>query len=147
MLMQNLWEQSKAGIIELDPFDYSAFFPIATFTAGATLPINVNINADSDFVIRYGMIAAYAAGPAFVVNPFYTVTLFDTGSGRALMDQAIHAGSIFGDGRLPFIWPEPKLIKASSVVVVTLTNGDAAAANVFVTFGGFKVFHLSSYQR
>lgn len=147
MLMDELFEQSRAGALELDPFFYTAYFPIGTFIAGAALPINITINADSDFVIRNSMGVAYTAGPVFALFPNYTLTMFDTGSGRNLMDQATPFVNIMGNGQLPFIWSEPKLIAASSVLTITMTNNEAAAADVWLTFGGFKVFKLRTYNR
>lgn len=147
MLLDELFQKARAGEIELDPFFITAQFPVATFIVGATIPINITINADSDYIIRNSMLVAYTAAPAFVVNPNYTCTIFDTGSGRNLQDQAVHVNAIFGNGQFPYVWPEPKQIKAASVLTVTLTNADTAAANVFVTFGGFKVFQVAKYTR
>jgi hypothetical protein len=147
MLLDDLLQASRAGKIELDPFTYSAQFPITTFIGGATVPINISINADSDFVIRYTNLAAWSAAGVPVVTPDYTLIFFDTGSGRNLQDQAIHVATVTGTGQLPFIWPEPKLIKGNSTLVVTLTNLTAIPALAYVTLSGFKVFYLANYNR
>lgn len=147
MLMDDLIAASRAKEVELDPFFYTAFFPIANFVPAAILPINVPINADADFVIRYANFVAYTAAPAPVINPNYFTTIFDSSSGRQLMDQPVPVQLIFGTGQLPFIWPEPKLIKAGGTMIITMVNGEAAAANVYVTLCGFKVFKMSGYQR
>lgn len=147
MLLDDLLQAARAGKVELDPFTYSAQFPIATFVGGATIPVNISINADSDFVLRYSNLASFSAAGTPVVTPDYTITLFDTGSGRNLQDQALHVSTVTGSGILPYIWPEPKLIKANSTLVVTLTNLTAVAALTYVSLIGFKVFYLSSYNR
>lgn len=147
MLLEEIFQKSRAGLIDIDPFFYTAYFPIGSFTAGVTLPINVSINADSDFVITNSMLAAYAAGPAFVVNPDYTLTILDSGSGRNLMDKAVPVFNIMGTAQLPYVWPEAKRIDASSTLTFTMTNNEAAAANVWITLGGFKVFKVKTYER
>ena len=50
-----------AGKIRLRAFTYQAIFPIGTFVAGVTLSINIQINNDADFLIRYTTLAAYTA--------------------------------------------------------------------------------------
>jgi hypothetical protein len=147
MLLDDVLAASRAGKVEIDPFNYSAIFPLATFTAGAVVPVNIPITSDSDFVCRYTNLAAFSAPGVPVVLPDYTLTLFDTGSGRSMQDQAMHVSLVTGNGNLPYIWPEPKLIKGSSVLVVTLANLTAVAALAYVLLGGFKIFYVSGYSR
>jgi hypothetical protein len=148
MLLDDLLAASRSGKVEIDPFDYSAFFPIATFVGGATnIPINTPINADSDFVVRYVNIAAFSAVGVPVATPDYLVQFVDTGSGRNLQDNPQHVLNIMGTAQLPFIWPEPKLLKGNSVLQTLLTNRTIVAADVFITFCGFKVFYVQSFTR
>lgn len=147
MLMDELFAKSRAGKVELEPFFYSANFAVASFTAGATVTTPISINADSKFVIKSSQLTAYTAAPAWVVNPNYRLTIFDTGSGRTFMNQAIHIGSIMGNGQRPYFWPEPKLIAPASVLDLTLINNDAAAAEVQIVLSGMKVYEVASYGR
>lgn len=147
MLLDDLLAQSRGGKISLEPFEYSAVFPIATFVAGATISININIQNDSDFVWRYTTLAAFTAPNVPQVAPDYTVSFFDTGSGRNLQDQAIHVSCVTGTAQLPFILPEPKRISSGSVLVVTLTNVGGVAALAQVVLGGMKVYSVASYNR
>jgi hypothetical protein len=145
--MDDLIASSRAGEIELDPFFYEAIFPIGLFIPGANVPINIPIDNDADFVIRYGNMAAYSAPGTPVVNPDYAVVMTDSSSGRNLQNQPIHTNTIFGTAQLPFIWPEPKILKGGGNFTVTLINNDVAAALVSVVLCGFKVFKVRRYER
>lgn len=148
MLLDDLLAQSRGGRISMEPFTYSAVFPIALFVAGATVPININIQNDSDFIWRYTTLSAYTAANVPQVAPDYTVSFFDTGSGRNMQDQAIHVSCCTGTALLPYILPEPKRIAAASVLTVTLTNVvGGVAALVTVVLGGFKVFAVQTFNR
>lgn len=141
-LMDDLYARQRAREIELDPFVYSALFnPLA---ANATTPVNTSIQADSAFVIRYVNATAFDLQFNQIPVPHATMTLFDSGSGRNLQDQPIHLGNWTGGrnngGAQPFIWPEPKLISGSSVIVTTLANLTPTAMRIDVAFVGFKVF-------
>lgn len=147
MLMDKLRAAANAGQIELFPFSYSAIFPLATFIVGATLPVNVNINNEADFVIRQSMLTAYSAPGVFVPAPDLTVSLFDTGSGRNWQDQPQHVSNVLGTGQLPFLWPEPVRLTGGSVLTVTMTNLGPAAMLAYVTFSGMKIYLKPGYQR
>ena len=147
MLLDDLLIASRAKRIELVPFTYSAVFPIATFTAGATLAINVPINNDSDFCWRYTTLSAYTAINVPQVAPDYTISFFDTGSGRNDQDQAIHVSCVTGTALLPYVLPEPRKIAAGSVLTVTMTNVGGVAALAQVVLNGFKIYTLQGYNR
>ncbi len=153
-LLEDLYERQRAQQISIIPFSYSSQFVngvIVASTGGITQ--NISIQADSHFVCRYLNITTYisAASAPIVVNTglaALTINLFDTGSGRNMLDspQAIQnlcggvaAGA--GNGSLPFIFPEPWLIVASAVVQITLANLSVQTfPRVDVSLVGFKVF-------
>jgi hypothetical protein len=147
MLLDEILTAERAGRIKLEPFTYSAQFPIAAFLAGATLGINVNIQADSDFVWRYTTLVAFSAAGVLVVAPDYTIAFSDTGAGRNMQDQAIHVACCTGTAQLPYILPEPKRLAAASVLIVTMTNIGGPAALAYVTLGGFKVYEIAGFAR
>lgn len=144
MLLDDLYALQRARKAEMDPFTYSV--PALAVAALATVPANTSVQADSDFVIRYVNLTAFDAAGNFVPNPNITLSLFDSGSGRNFQDNPILAGNYAGGrsngGALPFIWPEPKLVSGSSVVVSTITNRSAIALVVDVAFVGSKVFYF-----
>lgn len=115
--------------------------------AGASQTGNVNIQADSDFVVQKLAYAADIAGAAQTdsgrVIPLVTVLITDTGSGRQLMESSVPIPSLFGTGELPFILPQPKLFLARSTINVTVANySNATTYNLRVSFIGYKVFRL-----
>jgi hypothetical protein len=84
------------------------------------------------------------------------INFFDTGSGRTLQDNPQPIQNLMGGyaagggatGQLPFILPEPWLIKAGGVVQIQITNlmtlaGDAVL-RMDVSLVGFKVFAFGS---
>jgi hypothetical protein len=147
MLLDDLFLQSRAGKISMEPFTYSAIFPIAAFVAGAVIPININIQNDSDFVWRYTILSAYTAPNVPQVAPDYFVTFFDTGSGRNAQDQAIHVACCMGTAQLPYILPEPKRLAAGAVLTVTMANVGGVAALATVVLAGFKIYNLATFNR
>ncbi len=129
--------------IAKDFFVYDLDFLALAF--GTTATQNVTIQADSDFVLQKMGAAADVAGAAqddsTRVIPLATLIITDSGSGRQVMDKAIAMTTIFGDGRLPFILPQPKMFLARSNIAVTLTNYSAATTyNIRLSFIGMKIF-------
>lgn len=155
-LMETLYELQNAKKIELSPFWYTAFYLNSTMTAlnpGVLQPIS--IQADSHFVVRYITCMTYVSAVSQPIMPntglaALTVNLVDTGSGRTLMDNPLSIYSVTGgvaagggNGSLPFILPEPLLLRASAVLQVTVANLSAVTfPRVELTFGGSKVFQF-----
>lgn len=141
-MLQNL--MSKRRVLR-DPFTYTALF--IGLAAGANATFNINIQADSDFLIQAQAYHANTANAAQTasnfVYPLATVLLTDSGSGRQFMDAAVSIPAIFGNGQFPFVLPQPKLMSARSTLVVTAANYDAAAAyNLRLYFIGVKLFAM-----
>jgi hypothetical protein len=136
----------REGKITLDFFTYTAdFLPI---TAGASSQVDIAITADSDFLILYSSawITDTASPPVTVATTSanLTVTLRDTGSGRALSSNAVPVSSMFGTAQLPHIWVQPKLIGAASTFSVICNSLDTVSRNARFAFMGAKIFAFSS---
>lgn len=151
-LLEDLYNKQRARQVELVPFFYSADFT-AGVGAGATLAVNIGIQSDSHFVARYFNITSYTAGLVVAVaTPPLLIQFFDTGSGRTLFDnpqpvQNVCGGvaAAAGTGALPFIIPEPWLVRAGGTVQVTLVNlGAAATTRTIVSIPGFKAFRFGA---
>jgi hypothetical protein len=129
-----------------DPFFYTA--SVASLAAGANTTNNINIQADSDFLIQalayMADIAQGAQTQSTQVIPLCTVLLTDSGSGRQFMDSDAPLNSIMGmSGSQPFILPQPKLMAARSTLVVKTTNYSAATTYAIrYVFFGVKLFSL-----
>lgn len=113
--------------------------------AGTSATGNVNIQADSDFVLQkitfFADIAAAAQTESTRVIPLVSMQVTDSGSGRNLFESAVPIAAIFGTGELPFILPTPKLFSARSTITINVSNFDAAATyNLRFSFIGYKAF-------
>lgn len=134
-----------------EPFVYDVdFIGANTIAPGATVTLNINIQKDADFKILAGTYVADIAGAAQLdstrVIPLVTVLLTDTGAGRAFMDRPIPVPSLFGDGRLPFPWPMPKIMRALSTLQVQVTSFVAAGTtySLRLSFIGVKLYSVGS---
>lgn len=134
------------GAINCEEFTYSAnFFGTTALGANATVSVDTQINGDSDFIMTELNIISFTAADTIETNPDYTLLLVAAGSGRQLMDRAIHvlnmAGS-YADNRVPAKLTFGRLMAAKNTITATLTNRSAVAANlVQIAYKGFKVFY------
>jgi len=156
-LLEDLYAKQRARQVELVPFFYSTSFVGSVLAASATIAQNIQIQADSHFIVRYINALAYTGGLAVytTIAPL-TMNLFDTGSGRTLMDSAQPLQNLCGGlaagggafGNLPFILPEPWLVRAGGVVQVQITNLSTTLAIVRldVSLIGFKAFKFGQAQ-
>ncbi len=156
-LMEDLYAKQRARQVELVPFFYSTSFVGSIIAASATVAQNIQVQADSHFIVRYISGLAYTGGLAVytTIAPLL-MSLFDTGSGRTLQDnpqpiQNLCGGLAAGGGafgQLPFILPEPWLVRAGGVVQVQITNLSTTLAIVRldVSMIGFKAFKFGSTQ-
>jgi hypothetical protein len=87
-----------------------------------------------------GDVRALVTDETVIVAPAMRMELRDEGTGRILMDRAQMWDNIIGTADRPFFLPAPKVIRANSTFVVTLTNDNANARQVRIAFVGFKIF-------
>ena len=102
-----------------------SFAPIAP---NATEVGSIQIEADSYFKIIKGTFFSWVAGTdpestdATRPIPPLFVNLVDNGSGRRLTNNPTPIASFWGDGRLPFIWPIPRIFLPRSSISFEVTN-------------------------
>jgi hypothetical protein len=126
-----------------DYFTYNANF--LSLAGGTSATQNILIEASSDFVWYK---AEYFADIALAIQtdstrviPLCTVLIVDSGSGRQIMDIATPIPSIFGDGKYPYILPQPKRYVARTNIAITVANFTAATTyNIRLSFSGTKLF-------
>jgi hypothetical protein len=158
-LIEDLYAKQRAKQVELVPFFYSTSFAATVLTGGVTVAQNISIQSDSHFIVRYINYTTYTgSGGTFVVSVVgvpLLINFFDTGSGRTLQDtpqpiQNLAGGSaaIGGSpGQLPFILPEPWLVRAGGVIQVGITNlNTLLALRLDVSLIGFKAFRFGMAQ-
>jgi hypothetical protein len=127
-------DQSGAYISE--PFTYQVTFEALT-GLNPTATGNIQIQADAEFAIiqttyqfiqttqPWTLAVQLAAPPPFQAKaePNLSVLITDTGSGRQFSNQPVPVISNFGDAKLPYIWPVPRLIAASAVLNFQVVPG------------------------
>ena len=131
-------------VIAEDFFIYTTRFQ--NLNASTTGNQFIQIEADSDFLIQKLAASTFEDDSALTVFtqplPLVTILIVDTGSGRQIMNEPIPVGAFFGDGRLPYILPTPKLFVKNSRIQVTLFNFTAGVnyENIWINFEGKKIF-------
>lgn len=117
--------------------------------AAATAIGNIQVQADSAFKLTKlgaqvdldGAVVTEATNPIALA----TINIVDNGSGRQLFSAPVAMGALFGNGRLPFILPIPRIFMPRSNIAVTITNYSAATTyNIRLAFVGSKIFEMSS---
>ncbi len=125
-------------------FSYSQVF--RGLAAATPTTIEMPTESDSDFVLRYTTNQT-ERGAAVVADPEITMEIIDTGSGRILI-QTRDLALCGGTAQVPYIWPEPPILRGGTTFAITLTAlAGAADARVDITFTGFKVFFRSPAVR
>lgn len=142
-------DPNKQILVE-DFFTYSTPNPFSNIAVGGNATQQIQIQADSDFLIQKLCYYTNTANVAQTANsipiPNLSCIITDTGSGRQLMNTAIPVANIFGTGQNPFILPKPKLIAASSNLQIQVFNFDAAVATqqLYLAFIGVKIYYKSN---
>jgi len=121
---------------------------VTTIAPGANASDNINIQADSDFILY--KLSFFATDDASVqpitdanrVLPEVTVQITDTGSGRQVLDGPLPIPAIFGTGELPFILPAPRRFAANSTIALSYSNFTTGTSTyqLFLAFVGMKVY-------
>lgn len=128
-----------------EPFTYSVVFPAVT-GLNPSFSSTINIQADADFAILqstydFALNTAATDTPAAELKPNMSILITDTGSGRQFMDRLVPINNLFGDAKLPYVWPVPRLLAASSTMQLQL-----ACVNVLMDFGASVYTLTLSFQ-
>lgn len=116
---------------------------VASGTNGAIGQIN--IQADSAFLVQYLVGFAHTAAFALVADPFATVQITDTGSGSNLFNEPQYFRNIFGTASLPLILATPRLLLPNSQLQFTLNNLNSAANMTYqMSFHGRKLYKVGN---
>ena len=120
--------------------------PLASLAPAASLPGNVTLDADSDFLWqKFNVFATTGndgATQATQVVPALTITIKDTSSGRDLMNAAVPLPALAGSGQLPFILPTAKIFQARGTIAVNVANisDNETYTGIYLAFVGTKLF-------
>lgn len=139
-------QAARGNSVIIDHFIYTATF--INLGIGATVPLVVNISADSDFLWESTALVVMTAANVLNVAPDMLVSYLDTGSSRNLQDFPIHVMNCCGTAQWPFKLPEGKLLRGNGGLQVTVQNlSGVAQARVDFAFHGIKVFYTGGYNR
>lgn len=123
--------------------------PILGLTAGSTQRGSVTIQKDADFEWQLSSFFAYVDGddPITVVDvevPLVNIEIVDGGSGRNLTDGAVPIPAFFGDGKLPYVLPQPRIFKATSTVQINATSvAQNTDYELYLLLHGVKIFNYN----
>lgn len=132
-------------IINDEFFIYTTGRPAAGLAAAGQSATNIQIQADSDFLIEKLSFNADIAGATQTEStrllPNVSVLLTNTGSGRQLMNLQMPLTGLFGSGELPMILPRQYLLPASSTLQIQLVSFEAAIVPfITLNFIGRKLY-------
>lgn len=127
-------------------FWYNATF--SALAAAASSTAQVQIQADADFIIlKQTRFVTNDADESVVTAPLATVLLTDTGSGRQMMDSAVHIENLFGTAQFPYILPQSKRLAANSTFQVQVTSlAPSITMNIWINFAGQKQYKFRQAQ-
>ena len=104
-------------------------------TDGATGTATINIsNSQGDFLLE--QICGIAIQSSLKITTWAGQVQISLGVQGNLFDNPIAFDAIAGDGRTPFVLPEPIVIPQGSSLVVQFTNRITTATTVELTFLG-----------
>jgi hypothetical protein len=106
----------------------------------------IQLENDADFLLQklaYFIDIVPLFGQTFGSQPYplIKVLIIDTGSGRQLSNIPIPITTYFGDGRLPYILPTPKLYTKATRIRIEIENFGVQAYSLFnLELQGKKIF-------
>lgn len=117
----------------------------APVAAGGVSQGGFLVDTSAPFMLVSSQYQADVAGAAVTVStrpaPNVVCAIQDQSSNRNWQNGPVPIPSIFGNGQLPYFWPEPRLLPANTNVIITLTNYDAASVpNIRLTFSGYRLY-------
>jgi len=133
-------QPGAVNIIQKNYYGYDFVFP--TVASGASATASVQIQADANFFVQAMTYFCWdLTANAAIVPPYATAQITVQSSGTTFFDVPVPVSSFAGDGRLPFILPEARIIPMNALVVMALTNVVSANADFFqITMHGKKLF-------
>ncbi len=134
-----------------------SFLPLAIGTPGANnafTPFELRIDADSSFeFVKTITRTAIPGGPAIAPFNQFRIKYKDDAAGRNLMKASEYGTTISGFGTaitlsggaivdnafMPFVWPRPYIISASTTFTVEAADDSGFSTNLYMSFHGSKI--------
>lgn len=113
--------------------------PLAVPAAiGGVINGTIAIANDYNFELNYITIMTTQAG-VIVLNWGGLITIQWTGTGQSISNAAVPVDAFAGNGQLPYVLPEPRMLNSNTSVTLTVANNVAVATVVNVCFHGAKL--------
>jgi hypothetical protein len=128
------------------------YFYVGTLTAvspqdfpGSYKQLTISTDGDSDFIMcnLSGLVFNSETGAA-IPSPFCRIQITDNSSQRAMFSDPALFSLVFGNAGFPYILQEPKLVTASTQIIVQYYNNINATpvnTDMQVSFGGYRVYY------
>lgn len=127
---------------------YGTFFSTVAAVALATntgVQNTIQVAGDSDFFLVYQSAVCFnQATQSALTAPYARLLVTDNSSQRATSNIPLNVTMGFGSGGYPYLLQEPKLLPASTNLLVTFYNDATVGPIVMdaqVCFGGYRVFY------
>lgn len=104
---------------------------------------DINIGTDADFVVTnaFGSQTTSVTNAAYITTPLILGLIYSGRGNRTVTNVKTEWTTITGTAANPRIyWPYPIVIPMATQFSAQLDNPLAVAANVWLTFGGIKIF-------
>lgn len=119
---------------------------VASLAAGANSQQALPFDQDSNFIWQKLSVFTDIAGAAQTdstrVLPLVTIQITDSGNSQGFFNAPVPIPSIIGDGRLPFVLPQPQIVRPNATLQFNFSNFSAATTylNLRVALIGIKRF-------
>lgn len=123
---------------------------IAALAPAANSPQPLQFDQDSNFVLQkisyFCDIAGAVQTDSTRVLPLVTLQITDSGNSQGFMNAPVPIPAFLGDGRLPFVLPQPMVIRPNATLQFNFTNYSAGTtyANLRIDLIGIKRFFVAS---
>jgi|SRR6185312_3282510 len=129
-------------LIDIQPYIYNG--SIQATAAAAAGQVSIPIQADSDFVMfaMTGAVINNATG-GFILNPYETIQVTDTGSGKTFFSDYTLFGLVFGLAGFPYMLATPRVVAPNTNILVQINNLSALTYNTYIAFAGARLYYQS----
>jgi hypothetical protein len=121
---------------------------IAALAPAASNPQVIQFDQDSNFLLTkiayFVDLAGAVQTDSSRVLPLITLQITDSGNSQGFMNAPVPIPALLGDGRLPFVLPQPLIVRPNATLQFSFTNYSAATTynNVRIDLIGVKRFFV-----
>lgn len=144
-LLSYLPEALQGRVVDAYSFEVD-FVGNNVLNANGTGSLTFTIPQEAHFALLYLTSTVFTtATPPVNVDPApVTLQIINASSSRQLSNAPLQLNNYTGSAKLPFPYPVPKLVSASSQLTFNVASQFNANLNVYIAVHGFKIF--STYR-